>query len=379
VIGGDLLTASDPIDRAGAILDVDLAALVANWRMLAALVAPADCTAVVKADAYGLGARQVSAGLAAAGCRSFFVATLDEGIALRSALPASCEIAVFNGPLPGSAEEFVRHRLIPVLNEPGQVADWVETLPRCGRLPAILHVDTGMARLGLTEREFARLADVLSQDGTTRWRGLISHLACADQPEHPLNDLQRARFTSVRGRFGGVPASLAASSGIFLGRGFHFDFVRPGAALYGINPQPGASNPMGQVVRLKGRIIQIREVESGESVGYGATHVMDHSGRLATVAVGYADGWLRSLSQRGSGRLGGERLPLLGRVSMDLVVFDVSTADPSLARPGGFIELLDDDYGVDAAAVDAGTIGYEILTALSRRCHRVYRGMPDQC
>jgi alanine racemase len=136
---------------------------------------------------------------------------------------------------------------------------------------------------------------------------------------------------------------------------------------------------MGQVVRLKGRIVQIREVERGESVGYGATHVMDHPGRLATVAVGYADGWLRSLSQRGSGRLGGERLPLLGRVSMDLVVFDVSTADPSLARPGGFIELLDDDYGVDAAAVDAGTIGYEILTALSRRCHRVYRGMPDQC
>jgi alanine racemase len=379
VIGGDLLTASDPIDRAGAILEVDLAALVANWRMLAALVAPADCAAVVKADAYGLGARQVSAGLAAAGCRSFFVATLDEGIALRNALPASCEIAVFNGPLPGSAEEFVWHRLIPVLNEPGQIADWVETLRRHGRLPAMLHVDTGMARLGLTEREFARLADVLSQDGTTRWCGLISHLACADQPEHPLNDLQRARFASMRGRFGGIPASLAASSGIFLGRGFHFDFVRPGAALYGINPQPGASNPMGQVVRLKGRIVQIREVERGESVGYGATHVMDHPGRLATVAVGYADGWLRSLSQRGSGRVGGERVPLLGRVSMDLVVFDVSTADPSLARSGGFIELLDDDYGVDAAALDAGTIGYEILTALSRRCHRVYRGMPDQC
>jgi alanine racemase len=379
VIGGDLLTASDPIDRAGAILEVDLTALVANWRMLAALVAPADCAAVVKADAYGLGARQVSAGLALAGCRSFFVATLDEGIALRSTLPASCEIAVFNGPLPGSAEEFVWHRLIPVLNEPGQIADWVETLGRHGRLPAILHVDTGMARLGLTEREFTRLVDMLSRESAIRWRALISHLACADQPEHPLNDLQRARFASMRGRIGGVPASLAASSGIFLGRGFHFDFVRPGAALYGINPQPGASNPMGQVVRLKGRIVQIREVESGESVGYGATHVMDHPGRLATVAVGYADGWLRSLSQRGSGRLGGERLPLLGRVSMDLVVFDVSTADPSLARPGGFIELLDDDYGVDAAAADAGTIGYEILTALSRRCHRVYRGMPDQC
>ena len=180
-------------------------------------------------------------------------------------------------------------------------------------------------------------------------------------------------------RFGGLPASLAASSGIFLDRRFHFDFVRPGAALYGINPQPGTPNPLRQVVRLKGRILQVREVERGQSVGYGAAHVMERPGRLATVAVGYADGWLRSLSHRGSGRLGGKRLPLLGRVSMDLVVFDVTVVDPSLARPGGFVELLDDDYGVDAAAADAGTIGYEILTALGRRCHRAYCGAPEPC
>jgi alanine racemase len=371
-------TASDPVNRAGAVLEVDLAGVIANWRLLAARVAPADCAAVVKADAYGLGAVQVSAAVAAAGCRLLFVATLDEAIALRNRL-ASCEIAVLNGPAPGSAEEFVFYQLVPVLNEPGQIADWAEIARRHGGLPAILHVDTGMARLGLTAREFARLADELSQESATRWRGLISHLACADQPAHPLNDLQRSRFASMRRPFGGLPASLAASSGIFLGRGFHFDFVRPGAALYGINPQPGTPNPMRQVVRLKGRILQIREVERGESVGYGAAHVMDHPGRLATVAVGYADGWLRSLSHRGSGRLGGKRLPLLGRVSMDLAVFDCSAADPSLARPGGFIELLDDDYGVDAAAADAGTIGYEVLTALGRRCHRVYRGEPNQC
>jgi alanine racemase len=176
-----------------------------------------------------------------------------------------------------------------------------------------------------------------------------------------------------------VPASLAASSGIFLGDEFHLDFVRPGAALYGVNPQPDAPNPMRQIARLKGRILQVREVDRGEPVGYGAAHVMDAPGRLATVAVGYADGWPRSLSHRGSGRLGGQRVPLLGRVSMDLVVFDVSSVDPSLARPGSFVELLDDDYGVDAAAADAGTIGYEILTALSRRCHRVYRGPSGQC
>jgi len=371
--------ASDPADRASAVLEVDLVGVVANWRQLAARVAPADCAAVVKADAYGLGAPQVSAALAAAGCQRFFVATLDEGIALRSTLPTSCEIAVFNGPVPGSAEEFVFHQLVPVLNEPGQIADWAEIARRHGGLPAMLHVDTGMARLGLSTREFTRLADELSQESATRWRGLISHLACADQPAHPLNDLQLARFALMRRHFAGLPASLAASSGIFLGRKFHFDFVRPGAALYGINPQPDTPNPMRQVVRLKGRILQVREVERGESVGYGAAHVVDHPSRLATVAIGYADGWFRSMSHRGSGRLGGERLPLLGRVSMDLAVFDVSAGDPSLARPGGFIELLDDDYGVDAAAADAGTIGYEILTALGRRCQRIYRGMPNQC
>lgn len=371
--------ASDPARRSTAVLEIDLSGIVANWRLLARRVEPARCAAVVKADGYGLGAPQVSAALAEAGCRSFFVATLDEGIALRTALPASCEIAVLNGPLPGSAEEFVPHRLVPVLNEPGQIADWAEIARRHRPLPAILHVDTGMARLGLTKKEFDRLADEPSRRSEIRWRALISHLACADQPAHELNEVQRARFVAAHKHFGDLPASVAASSGIFLGRGFHFDFVRPGAALYGVNPQPGTLNPMRQVVRLKGRILQVREVDRGESVGYGATHVMDHPGRLATVAVGYADGWLRSLSHRGSARLGGTRLPLLGRVSMDLIAFDVSAVDPSLARPGGFVELLDDDYGVDAAAADAGTIGYEILTALGRRYHRVYRGAPTQC
>ena len=372
--------ASDPAERAEAVVEIDLTGLVANWRLLAAQVEPAGCAAVVKADAYGLGARQVSVALAAAGCRSFFVASLDEGIALRNVLPASCEIAVLNGPVPGSAEEFVSHRLVPVLNEPGQIAAWTEITARRGGLAAILHVDTGMARLGLTTREFEVLAaDRTPRQRAIRWRALISHLACADEPAHPLNEVQRARFVAARRQLGDIPASLAASSGIFLGRGFHFDFVRPGAALYGVSPRPGIANPMRQIIRLRARILQVREIDRGEPVGYGAAHVMDRPGRLATVAVGYADGWLRSLSHRGSGRLGGRRLPLLGRVSMDLAVFDVSAADPALVRPGSFIELLDDDYGVDAAAADAGTIGYEILTALGRRYHRVYRDEATRC
>jgi alanine racemase len=370
---------SDPAERADTILEVDLAGVVANWRFLARRVEPAGCAAVVKADAYGLGALQVSPALAAAGCRLFFTATLDEAIALRGVLPGAFEIAVLNGASRGSAADFIEHRLVPVLNDPGQIADWQAVSARRGGLPAMLHLDTGMARLGLTMREFEMLPEELLCDRVIRWRALLSHLACGDEPAHPLNEIQRMRFHSSRRRLAGVPASLAASSGIFLGREFHFDLVRPGAALYGVNPHPGTANPMRQIVLLKGRILQVREVDRGESVGYGAAHVMNAPGRLATVALGYADGWPRSLSHRGSGRLGRQRVPLLGRVSMDLVVFDVSSVDPALARPGGFIELLDDDYGVDAAAADAGTIGYEILTGLSRRCHRVYRSPPGQC
>ena len=367
--------APDSANWASAVLEIDLAGIAANWRLLAERVAPAECAAVVKADAYGLGARQVAGALAAAGCRLFFVATLDEAITLRKGLPTQLEIAVLNGPPHNTAEEFVAHRLVPVLNHSGQIEDWQQIAIRQSGLPAMLHVDTGMARLGLGMREFEELADVLREEGPVRWHALISHLACADEPEHPLNETQRARFVAACGRLGNMRASLAASSGIFLGRAFHFDFVRPGAALYGVNPQPSSPNPMRQIVHLKGRILQVREIDAGESVGYGAAHVMDAPGRLATVAVGYADGWLRSLSRRGSGRLGDKRVPLLGRVSMDLAVFDVSAADPSLARPGAFIELLDDDYGVDAAAADAGTIGYEILTALGGRYHRVYCGV----
>lgn len=372
--------ACDPVARAGAVLEIDLDGIVANWRSLAARVKPAGCAAVVKADGYGLGAGAVAAALAAAGCRLFFVATLDEGIALRGVLAEACEIAVFNGPSPGCAEEFVHHRLIPVLNEPGQIAEWTQIAATLGsRLPAMLHIDTGMARLGLSLREFAQRAGDLTQESAIHWRALISHLACADEPEHPLNELQRRRFACACKRLADVPASLAASSGLFLGRGFHFDFVRPGAALYGVNPQPGAPNPMRQVVRLKGRILQVREVEHGETVGYGAAHVIGQPSRLATLAVGYADGWLRSMSHRGSGWLGGKRFPLLGRVSMDLIVLDVTAAEPSEVLPGGFIDLLGEDYGVDAAAAEAGTIGYEILTGLGRRCHRVYRNIGGAC
>ena len=241
----------DPAERAGGVLEIDLAGIAANWRYLARLVAPADCAAVVKADAYGLGADAIAPALAAAGCRRFFVATLDEGLALRKVLRGVCEITVLHGPIPGTADEFAAHGLVPVLNHPDQIADWRRAAAARGKLPAMLQVDTGIARLGLTMREFEALADDPCGSGAIRWRALISHLACADEPDHPLSRDQHARFVAARRRLGGVPASLAASSGIFLGRGYHFDLVRPGAALYGVAPQPGRPNPMRQIVHLK--------------------------------------------------------------------------------------------------------------------------------
>jgi len=377
---------SDPAARAGAILEIDLAGIVENWRLLGREAAPALCSAVVKANGYGLGATPVARALTAAGCRMFFVATLDEGIALRNALGEAPEIAVLNGPLPGTATEFVAHELIPVLNDPGQIDEWgslrnslsahqgregvgnLRSQPNAP--PAILHVDTGMSRLGLGAAEFSAIVE---HPPPFPWRAVMSHLACADHPDHPLNERQRARFAAVAAQLPRAPASLAASSGVFLGPPYRFDLVRPGAALYGVNPQPGRPNPLRQIVRLSAKIVQVRQIDRGESVGYGAAHTVEAPGRAAIVAVGYADGWLRSLSHRGCGYLAGMRVPLLGRVSMDLVTFDVTAVPRALAHPGAMIELLGAGYGVDAAAADAGTIGYEILCALGSRYHRIYR------
>ena len=365
---------SDAAARAGAVIEIDLGAVAANWRLLAAKVAPAGCAAVVKANGYGLGAAPVARALRGAGCRRFFVATLDEGIALRAALGPEPQIAVFNGPLPGSALEFVAPRLVPVLNDPGQIETWT-TLTAPGRPRPIIHLDTGMSRLGLSAAEFKNCLDGIAAEGA---EALISHLACGDTPAHPLNAEQRTRFLAARRRLPGIEASLAASSGIFLGPEFHFDLVRPGAALYGVNPCPGVANPMRPVVRLAAKIIQVRKIDRGQAVGYGAAHIMDGPGLLATAAIGYADGWPRSLSHRGCGWLAGKRVPLLGRVSMDLATFDVSAVPPDALYPGNMIELIGEHYGVDDVAADAGTIGYEILTAIGARHHRVYRDAPAE-
>jgi len=358
---------------AGAVLSIDLAAIAANWRQLAALCGGAQrCAAVVKADAYGLGAGEVAPALWNAGGLVFFVATLEEGLTLRRALPRMATIAVFNGPFAGSEADFTAHDLIPVLNCPDQIARWSAHARAVHPLPALLHIDTGMNRLGLTERETRDLQNHPESLDGIAVRGILSHLACADIPVHPLNETQANAFAAVRGLFPGLPASLANSSGIFLGPRWHGDLVRPGAALYGINPTPHRPNPMRPVVTLHGRILQVRDVDLQGTVGYGATYHVAGKGRLATVAVGYADGFLRALGNRGSGKVGNVRVPVAGRVSMDLVTFDVSAA-PGV-QPGDLIELIGPDHTVDDLAAEAGTIGYEILTALGRRYCRSYKG-----
>ena len=361
--------------HAGAVLTIDLNAIRDNYRSLRSMVGQAACAAAVKADAYGLGALQVAPALVAAGCRQFFVAHLDEGIALRPHLPAHSEIFVLHGPMPGTEREFVRHRLVPVLNEPGQIASWrrlAATLDQV--LPAIIQVDSGMSRVGLSPAE----VDAAGQDPDA-FRGIglryvMSHLACAERQEHPMNRAQLAAFMQARSRLPACPASFANSSGIFLGRDFHFDLVRPGAALYGIAPVAGRINPMKPVLRLQARIIQTRFVEDGTHVGYGATYRAAGRRRIATVGIGYADGWLRSFSNVGHALVGGVRAPIAGIVSMDTCSLDVTDADPRHLRPGAFVDLISDEQPVDAVAAQGGTIGYEILTSLGQRYHRNYVG-----
>ena len=321
---------------------------------------------MIKADAYGLGLEQVGRALQAAGCRRFFVARLDEGIALRAALGHSTDIYVLDGPAgPQVADACEASRLIPVLNTLDDIAIWTARARSAGAARrAILAIDTGMARLGLTPAE----ARALEEESL---RGLdidfvMSHLACADEPDHPMNERQRRLFDELRATLPAAPASLANSAGIFLGPTYHYQLTRPGAAVFGIG------NRTRQVARLKARILQVRTVESDTTVGYDATRRVPKSTRLATVAAGYADGYLRSLGNRGHGYLDGVRVPVAGVVSMDLTTFDVSSAPEAAARPGAHIDLICDRHTVDDLAEEAGTIGYEILTALGRRYERRY-------
>lgn len=338
-------------------LRVDRQALAANYRKFRAIAA-AEAGAVVKADGYGLGAVAVARVFIAAGCRHLFVARAAEGVALRQAL-ATPSIHVFEGPLPETVETLAAHRLIPVLNSPAQLALWA---PR-SRGAVTVHVDTGMNRLGFP-------ADVEAAAFQGRDLSLlITHLACADEPDHPRNALQLKRIEKLRARFPGVPMSIGNSAGVLNGAAFQGDLARPGIGLYGGNPWSGRPNPMQPVATLAGQVVQTRDLTVGDAIGYGASHQAEAPTRVAVVGIGYGDGLPRALSNRGAFFAGGRRCPILGRVSMDLTAIDATNANLSV---GDWVEAFGANLPLDEVAAQARSIAYEVLTGIGGRVQRVY-------
>ncbi|WMS41265.1 alanine racemase [Acuticoccus sp. MNP-M23] len=351
----------DPLSAstAGARLTVDPAAVVRNWQHLAAMTG-GRCGAVVKANAYGHGAETVCPALAKAGCDTFFVALEAEGVDLRAAVPGAT-IYVLNG-IFGTPDSARRHQLRPFISSLDALAEWPDDLPFA------LNIDTGMNRLGVS------VSQALARAATAPAPALIaSHFACADTPDHTLNDAQSAAFATVRRAFPAVPASLSNSAALLTRSDAHYDLARPGIALYGGAPVDGIA-PLEPTVRLEARIIQVRTAEAGETVGYGAAQTLKQRAEIAIVSLGYADGFLRAaggsdVAAGAPAAFGGAPTRLIGRVSMDLIAVDVTGLG---ARRGDFIELLGPDVPLETVARHAGTIGYELLTGLSRRAERVH-------
>ena len=366
-----LPTTAPPAFPRPAVLTIDLGAVVANYHLLRRRLGRTACAAVVKADAYGLGAADVAPALFEAGCRTFFVAHAEEGLALRPHLPEAAAIMVLHGIRANEAAACLHAGLIPVLNSLEQVADWVGLARARGRrLPAFLQLDTGMSRFGLSAADVDALAREPGGLDALAVTCVMSHLACADEPEDPFNARQLAAFEALRAKLPPAPASLAASSGCFLPAPYHFDLARPGAALYGVAPQVDGANPMRPVVRLDAAVLQLRDVPAGTPVGYGRTATTSGATRLATVGVGYADGYLRIGGNRGCAWFGDAPLPVVGRVSMDSLVLDAGAVRDPDFREGASVAIIGPHRDVDAVGRDLRTSGYEVLTGLGHRYHR---------
>ena len=375
------LAEGEGANPASAVLHVDLAAIVANWRDLCRRHPSGAVAAVVKADAYGFGAAPVAARLHAAGCRHFFTAHLSEALALRPLLPGAM-LAALNGPPPGSERDHLAHDILPVLGALAEIDRWAALARALGRrLPVLLHVDTGMNRLGLDAAGLRILAGDPGRLDGLELRTVLTHLVASEQPDNPGNAAQLARFAAACAMLPPAPRSIANSSGLFLGARFASDLARPGAALYGINPTPGRANPMRLPLRLRARILQLRMIAAGEGVGYNSIWRAARPSRIATLGIGYADGWPRALSggALSAGTLAawpvapgfdGPPVPLVGRVSMDLTTCDV-TDHPALG-PGDWLELMGPHCPPDDVAAAAGTIAYELLTGLGPRIARFY-------
>lgn len=352
-------------------LRIDLGAIRANYRAIADRVAPARSGAVVKANAYGLGVVQVAPALYREGCRHFFVAQLNEAVTLARVIGDDAALFILNGIDPSSEADCAARGFIPVLNSHSQIARWRQLARSSGRpLPAALQIDSGMSRLGLPPADAIALAQDADLSREIDLRLLMTHLACSDEPAHPANRAQLGAFNSIRARFPGVAASIANSGGAFLPGEFHCDIARPGVALYGVDPAPGAVG-LRPVVELEARVLQIRDIEASVGVGYGLTYTALTPHRLATIAIGYADGWPRSLSGVGAVWHRGVRLPIVGRVSMDSITVDISALPIDALAEGDFVELIGPSQSLAEVAEDAGTIAYEILTQLGSRHARI--------
>jgi alanine racemase len=368
--------------EATGLITIDLTTLQNNWRALAKLVAPAECAGVVKADAYGLGASEVIPALALAGCRTFFIATPEEGRTARQ-LVRDARLFALDGLL-GAAELLLAADVTPVLSSLAEIEDWTAAAARHGRAaPAALQIDSGLNRLGLSEADVKTLAGRRDLLDALDIRLIMSHLACADDPADPHNEAQRAAFDKRRALLPPAPASLAASDGLMLGKPYHYDLVRPGYALYGGQAFRGGPTPVNPVVTLRARILQVRTLAAGDCVGYSASWQASRPTRLAVVAAGYADGLARALSAA-SGEAGGNVLvagqlaPIVGRVSMDLITIDITDIKGDVAR-GDLVTLIGTTsvgagLTIEAMGRAAGTIGYEVLTRLGPRFVRSYIG-----
>lgn len=374
------------IAAAGASLIIDLGAIAANYRTLREAAPGAEVAAVVKANAYGTGMVPVARRLAAAGCRTFFVADPLEGTSLRKALKPvlpDAVIYVLNGLYPGTAADYAAAGLRPVIASRAELGEWAAA---GAPLPAALHFDTGMNRLGMSEADAAQIAQDKALTAGMEIPLIISHLACADDAGHPRNARQLARFQAILDRlrplFPQAKASLANSGGIYLGPEYQFDMVRPGVSLYGGNPFTGRGNPFRAVVTAEARVLAVREVEAGDTAGYAATWSAGSRARIAVLAAGYADGYFRSLSSGfragnegesgGSVYIGGGFAPVAGRVSMDMAMVDISHLPEGAVKRGDMAELIGPHMSVDEVGLRAGTLGYEILTALGARYMRRY-------
>jgi alanine racemase len=366
-----------PQDFEAARLTVRLDAVVANYRLCQRLAGPAAVAGVVKADAYGCGMAPVARALAASGCDTFFVARLDEGVALRQA-NGEARIFVLDGAAPDAVPALLSHRLTPVLNSLAEIAGWQAAAGETRTaLECAVHVDTGMSRLGLPGEELSLLAS----EAKKRLDGLrvvlwMSHLACADEAESKMNRVQLDRFRTALAMLPPAPASLASSGGVLLGKDYAFDMVRPGIGLYGGNVQHQPKNPFSVAAVLTARILQIRRIDRGESVGYGASFRAKRPTVIATVALGYADGLMRAIGNRGFAAIAGARAPVAGRVSMDLVTLDVTDLPQNLISTDAEAEFFGDTISLEEVGRLADTAAYEILSSILPRVPRRYVGTP---